>query len=521
MKKFILMGLIALVPLAGLPQENQKSVSKYKTKEGAAYSSNPNIPQQTKPLPSINKKSFKKKSIVNQEVEAWNIYKQKDYPKACTLFLELYKKKSSTSMAEGAYYSCTKAKNTKPLLALRGSPAFDEVWNKNLAQKNFNQERYARALFYKPDLFPQLENTHTSSVTLGFSGRFKSGEDGLDHLNSIMLPSLSFKQGLSDLSQIQFKLSHVMLKTGQADNLSLIGSPANPPGAFTFGPTEKLAHGLLPEISFIHEGPSRIELGSGTTPIGGKIFPLPTGFFKISFWWNKAFVSLRLFAEPTDESLLSYTGLKDPYTDDDWGRVLRFGGVADHNVTLGERWNLSSQILWNYLKGSHVKGNQTFGLREQIGRVWKTSVFENIIVGPFVQYQNYHRDLSHFTFGHGGYFSPKHFVQGGFGALFQSQDVKKTIFEGNVNVGLQHIRKPKTPYFPFNNDGRFYATKNQTGPSVSGNLSAMTLVSSHFTPELGVNFRYGDDYKDIAGGLNLHYFFGKRKNLVRTDMNHP
>ena len=85
---------------------------------------------------------------------------------------------------------------------------------------------------------------------------------------------------------------------------------------------------IEPRLSYKGADKTPYRLEAGTTPIGASITPLPVFNAEVMIG------SLRLNAhqESVKESVLSYVGLKDPYGDTHWGRVVRSGVEAEYKL---------------------------------------------------------------------------------------------------------------------------------------------------------------------------------------------
>ncbi len=162
------------------------------------------------------------------------------------------------------------------------------------------------------------------------------------------------------------------------------------------------------------------------------------------------------------DSLLSLGGVIDPLTGLDWGGVTRnrayFGGsVGDADM------NLYGRAAGALLDGHGVDDNSQweaaagFWRRAASGQGWMARF------GGNVQALGYSHNRSHFTIGHGGYFSPRKFLAVG-PAFDLSGSRESASFRVEGGVAWQVVREDASDYFP--SDGALQAASGD--PRYSG-----------------------------------------------------
>lgn len=146
------------------------------------------------------------------------------------------------------------------------------------------------------------------------------------------------------------------------------------------------------------------------------------------------------------DSLLSLGGVIDPVTGQDWGGVTRNraylgGSVGDADM------NLYGRAAGAILDGHRVDENSQweveagFWRRAASGQGWKARF------GGNVQALGYEDNRSHFTIGHGGYFSPRKFLAVG-PAFDLSGHHESASFRVEGGLAWQVVREDASDYFP-------------------------------------------------------------------------
>lgn len=114
---------------------------------------------------------------------------------------------------------------------------------------------------------------------------------------------------------------------------------------------------------------------------------------------------MSLGRRPITGSLLSYAGAKDPATGKTWGGVVH-NFVALRLSNRQAVWDKSANLSVGVITGKNVASNTRTQLRFSTGRdVWRSDK-QRVYAGAALQWQAHSKDLSEYSWGHGGYYSP-------------------------------------------------------------------------------------------------------------------
>lgn len=146
----------------------------------------------------------------------------------------------------------------------------------------------------------------------------------------------------------------------------------------------------------------------GTTGVGFPVTNLVGGIARTGELGRYRY-KLEGFRRPITGSLLSYAGARDPITGQVWGGVVATGAAGRLSTDFGP---YSSSVSLNLaaLTGNSVETNTRAQLRVAVDRdVWKgdTSL---VNLGVTFSAWHYGKDLSEYSFGHGGYYSPRSYA---------------------------------------------------------------------------------------------------------------
>jgi tetratricopeptide (TPR) repeat protein len=144
----------------------------------------------------------------------------------------------------------------------------------------------------------------------------------------------------------------------------------------------------------------------GTTPFGFEVVDWVGGVgYKTD--WNNIGVTFSASRRPISSSLLSFAGSKDPNTGISWGGVRATGGAISLSYDRGEAHGVWADLSAHQITGKNVEDNQRARL---MGGYYYRVINEDnreVTVGVSSMLWRYQKDLSHYSLGQGGYYSPQ------------------------------------------------------------------------------------------------------------------
>lgn len=264
-----------------------------------------------------------------------------------------------------------------------------------------------------------------------------------------------------------------------------------------------------------------LSMDIGSTPLGFERTNLVGGIE-----WHPALndttrLSFKAEQRAVTDSLLSYAGTQDAFTGDTWGGVVKTGGSLgiSHDSDDG---GLYAELGAYRYTGHNVADNSSVELAAG-GYVRPiNSEHHQLQTGIHLGLMAYDEDLSHFTYGHGGYFSPQEYVSVSFPIRYQAEQGKLS-YEAHLTPGYQAYSTDGNAYFPTDPDAQAVAdTLVQLGglaesryPATDESglgLSAGGGVEYRLNPALsvggGLNYNSFGDYEDTSANLYLRYHLG-------------
>jgi cellulose synthase operon protein C len=371
-----------------------------------------------------------------------------------------------------------------------------------------------------------LEARHSGSLGLNPYLRYRGGEAGLGRLTELAFP-VSVELPLGYYGFMRLSARPLMLWSGELDVANMDkGDRFGRIGTVTLSkandPRPIGTRGVGVELAYRFRG---FEIYGGTTPMG---FPIQTFVGGLS--WGGGFGPFSLYIggyrRPITDSLLSYSGATDPLSGQTWGQVTANGLRIEGSLAFDEvMFYLYGGHDW--LFGTDVQDNRELfggtGLRWLVHQERGVKVKTGISFGV-MSYQN---NVRHFTWGHGGYFSPQLFLNGGIPLIIQGDKGRVVyLFEGDAGVNWFHEdevdyylgddaamarRAPKR-----NLDNEPVPVVYEGQDSLGFGLNARGHVgyrfSTRFVGGLEAQAHYAADYTEMIVGLFIGYGFNRGSN---------
>ena len=259
----------------------------------------------------------------------------------------------------------------------------------------------------------------------------------------------------------------------------------------------------------------------GTTPLGQDLSTLVGGVK----WSPKLtdYLTLIITGErrALTDSLLSYVGLKDSYSGKQWGRVTKNGGNIQLSYDDGDAGFYVGGGGYSYL-GENVASNTSMNASAGVYLRPYQDAYSEVKTGLNVSWMDYSKNLSHFTFGQGGYFSPQNYISVSLPVDYTKKfDNWKLSLGGSV--GYQSYTQDSSDYFPtkstwqsqledladagFAKEAR-YESSSENGIGYTFRAAADYNVNKQMTIGGQVGYDTFGDYNESTAGLYFRYMLG-------------
>ncbi|WP_073038492.1 cellulose synthase subunit BcsC-related outer membrane protein [Desulfacinum infernum] len=358
---------------------------------------------------------------------------------------------------------------------------------------------------------PEETNDAGPWSTVQASYESRSGDDGTSRLKTVRLPwRLYLPAGAASLWVLE--VEGIRPDTGDPGSDPFVGS-AGLPGSGSYDESRWISSRWVasPSVAWAREGAWDVRARVGLTPLGGPVDPVPTFSLELSNpRWR-----LEVHQQSVEDSLLSWIGQRDPYSDDTWGRVLRTGGSAGCSLSWANGTWASLRIGADHYWGEGVWRNFSLSGDAAFGRSfpWKAGT---VSAGAFLSAAHYDRNTDFYTLGHGGYFSPSVFVMAGPTLRFQTDPGRTWWLDAEASAGYLYYETESSPVHPRRDRPERYAGDRFSGLGYSGSLRAVKLLTPHWAVGVHLDADKSSGYTRWSAGAGLIWFPAARSTLGRT-----
>jgi hypothetical protein len=409
--------------------------------------------------------------------------------------------------------------------------------------KAVNVSAEEAALLKEIDAINDLKRTE---VSVEVAGRARSGEKGLSALTDIEIP-IEARINTLGLGQFGLKIIPVVVDagtlfqndpavSGQFGRNAIVveraryakvpfTTIARQQGLPNVATLDQEAKGVALNLSYELAG---VRADIGSSPIG---FPVQNvvGGLRWSGSDDGLSLGIEVARRSVSDSYLSYAGAKDSLYGLTWGGVTRTGIKLDTSYD-GEDGGVYASAGYYGLTGKNVAKNSMGEIG--VGAYWrayKTNDF-SFTTGLGMTSFFYNKNLRYFSYGHGGYFSPKSYVALGIPLEIAGRKGKLS-YQLASSLGVQHFRELSAPYYPNSpadqTELEQFAAANPT-INIQTNYAGQTRTAFAFkiggaaeyqlTPHLFLGGKLSadnsGDFNDTSAAVYLRYSFEPRKSPV-------
>ena len=245
-------------------------------------------------------------------------------------------------------------------------------------------------------------------IEAAHTGLRKNSTEGISSLRGWERPMVAWMprgyDGHYFLHVDRVQLDAGELPTSGSDILDFGQVAAHPPGS----PLDfRRQRGMGTNLGFGFIGDD-FQWDIGATGVGFPVTNLVGGLAKTGDLGRYSY-KLEGFRRPITGSLLSYAGAHDPITGQVWGGVVATGTSGRLSTDIGP-YSASVSLSLAALTGKNVETNTRAQLRVAVDRdVWRS---KHSVVNMSLTFSAWHygKDLSEYSFGHGGYYSPRSYA---------------------------------------------------------------------------------------------------------------
>lgn len=212
-----------------------------------------------------------------------------------------------------------------------------------------------------------------------------------------------------------------------------------------------------------------------------------------------------------DNSVLSYYGDTDPITRMKFGAVKKTGIDLSGSLYIDENSGIWSTFNADRLTGTNVADNSSVVAMAGYYYHLLNKPNERITISPNLMYMHYSKDLSGYTFGQGGYYSPQFYLGQGLSLAYMRRFNDTSIY-AEISGSVSRSRTDGIDRYPIKvaNIPDLYAkSQTESATSYGGGirLAIEQRITSHLVLGLQGNAVKAEDYSPLNLSAYFRYYF--------------
>ncbi|WP_175881701.1 cellulose synthase subunit BcsC-related outer membrane protein [Burkholderia sp. BCC0044] len=386
--------------------------------------------------------------------------------------------------------------------------------------------------------FAELEQRRDPEIETAWMPAYKSGDEGISSYRAQQVP-IYMQMPIRYDGHVFAQIDTVHLDPGTLDtsnpdafSLKTFGTYAGlrtpnglPP---PFQPNPQAAALLANPSGSLRQSTTGVALGAGylsdawrvdlgTSPLGFPVHYL-VGGVRYRFDAGPASFSVNASRRPETSSVLSYAGMRDPWTGAVWGGVRRDGVNLRASVDVG-RTNLFAELGAGVLSGRNVERNAEVTLRTGFTVPVYERATMKVSTGLVGNAWHYAQNLRYYTYGQGGYYSPQRYLSLGVPIEWAGR-YDALSWDLTVTGGISNSYEKDSLYYPTLSAQRaaqvaagfVYTGSSTRGVSFSYGVNGIAeyRVNPHLSVGAQLHIDRSHDYAPSSALVYLRYAFDAR-----------
>ncbi|WP_394221622.1 cellulose synthase subunit BcsC-related outer membrane protein [Alteromonas gracilis] len=268
---------------------------------------------------------------------------------------------------------------------------------------------------------------------------------------------------------------------------------------------------------------ANIEYAMFNQPVNAKV----TGQISASKFMSDTTVAATLFRKAKDDSLLSQTGTFNADHARPWGYVIENGVRVLIAHGLADNWSVAGTTQMSRLEGERVTENSAFSLRGDLSYDIANNVSTHLDywrIGPFVSYTGFDKNLSGFTYGNGGYFSPRQFISvGGYSELLTLEALNWQV-RLRGSLALSRVKQDDDLRFPIGFAGDIEDLSETLGESSDTGLSGNIMAEGQYRFNHNwvvagyIGKAFAVEYQAFEAGIQIRWREGQGRGVTSDEL---
>ncbi|MBF0203513.1 MAG: BCSC C-terminal domain-containing protein [Desulfamplus sp.] len=199
------------------------------------------------------------------------------------------------------------------------------------------------------------------------------------------------------------------------------------------------------KITLLSDFDLKLDTSLGISPLGGAVSPTPV--IRVKADSNKGW-NAEIHRTVVDDSILSMSGFDDPYSNQEWGRVVKNGINIGRNISFGKNDWFSLNGGFDAYRGVNMLKNSSLQLNAATGKTIPMQNGDEMTLGLYVTWMHFQHNSNFYTFGHGGYYSPDFMFTAGPLFRYKTASCKDYSMDFQLSVGWMKEKNADAEKYP-------------------------------------------------------------------------
>ncbi len=461
-------------------------------------------------------------SLDEQALIGWAAKEIQDIATATTAFDKVLSKTPQNAIIANELVTLNqKDEATLRRLALKHA-AINAIVQRSNAQNAWPRKQFQLAYNSQEQRAVAAQSKNGLSAIYGLNTRSRSGQEGLGNFD-VLSQYIGIGSGYQNWLW-QVSLDYKQFYSGRPQSGDWFGN--NQIGDSFSGISGFEDKGLRAEAQYQSPGfnfYANLEYAMFDQPVGTKV----TGQISATQFLTRSTVAATLFRRAKDDSLLSQAGTFNAAHAQPWGYVIESGVRGLVAYAVADNWSVAGTAQVSRLEGERVADNSMLSLRGDVSYDIANKVSSRLDywrVGPFLSHTSYDKNLSGFTIGNGGYFSPSQFMSvGGYSELLTLEALNWQV-RLRSSLALSRVEQDDDLRFPLGGEGagveEGVSLGKSTDTGLSGNLMAegQYRFNNNWIMSGYIGKAFAVEYQAFEAGIQIRWREGQGDGVTSDEL---
>ncbi|MFT7287785.1 MAG: hypothetical protein ACI87W_001900 [Halieaceae bacterium] len=243
-----------------------------------------------------------------------------------------------------------------------------------------------------------------------------------------------------------------------------------------------------------------------------------TGQISFSLFDEHSTTAVTAYHRFREDTFLSRVGNLDRRTATRFGGAISTGLRGLYARSINADWGAAVSGQIENVSGDAIEDNRGWQSRLDLSRTRGGKSLDYWRTGPYLSYWHFDENLSDYSLGHGGYFSPDQFMSAGIASEILSLEGARWQVKAAASLGVGRIEQASYLRFPGNRNSERLLGRSATGLSGELKLQGQYRLSPRWRISGYLYHLDAIEFSSSAAGISLHFTPSGRSGVFSRDL---